>query len=146
MLLKLSRPFVFVIFLAVSLTICYEHGFASVYGLKNSKGVFTPKISVEMGSKEIVIYKSDPNEKFRSFALILNRKNAALIRNINLINVEWIASDNRATKPVAFAGPTYDPVKLKFEEPITRSIGLKLVDKSSRNIFAGKQLRIISKQ
>jgi hypothetical protein len=139
MLLKPNRSFVTVVFLCVFFAMVPGLSFAAVFGIKDSKGVFTPKISVEMGNKEIVIYKAEPHEKFKSFALILNRKNAALIRNINLVNVEWIASDNRATKPVPFAGPTYDPVKLKFEEPVTRSIGLKLVDRSSRNLFAGKQ-------
>lgn len=139
MLLKPMQSFVTVVFLCVCFTLVSGSSFAAVYGLKDAKGIFTPKISVEMGNKEIVIYKTDPHEKFKSFALILNRKNAALIRNINLVNIEWIASDNRSTKPIAFAGATYDPLKLKFEEPVARSIGLKLVDKSSRNLFVGKQ-------
>ncbi|MFH0958846.1 MAG: hypothetical protein V1897_09105 [Pseudomonadota bacterium] len=139
MLLRPIRSFVPVFFLSVCFAMISGFSFAAVYGIKDSKGIFTPKISVEMGNKQIVIYKKDPHEKFKSFALILNRKNAALIRNINQLNIEWIASDNRATKAVPFAGPTYDPVKLKFEEPVARSIGLKLVDRSSRNLFAGKQ-------
>ncbi|MDA8407751.1 MAG: hypothetical protein M0T73_12970 [Deltaproteobacteria bacterium] len=114
-------------------------GFATLYGIKDSKGVFVPKVSVEMGKKEILITKVDPHEKFKSFALILNRKSPALIRNIGSVNIEWIASDNRPTKPVPFAGATYDPNKLKFEESVTRSIGMKLVDKSARNLFTGKQ-------
>jgi hypothetical protein len=113
--------------------------FATLYGIKDLKGTFVPKVSVEVGKKEILITKVDPREKFKSFSLILNRKSPALIRNIGSVNIEWIASDNRPTKPVPFAGPTYDPNKLKFEESVTRSIGMKLVDKSARNLFAGKQ-------
>ncbi|MGA8831376.1 MAG: hypothetical protein WB554_07210 [Desulfomonilaceae bacterium] len=116
-----------------------DFSFATLYGIKDPKGAFVPKVSVEVGKKEILITKVDPREKFKSFALVLNRKSPALIRNISSVNVEWIASDNRPTKPVPFAGPTYDPNKLKFEESVTRSIGMKLVDKSARNLFAGKQ-------
>ena len=113
MLLKPMQSFVTVVFLCVCFTLVSGSSFAAVYGLKDSKGIFTPKISVEMGNKEIVIYKTDPHEKFKSFALILNRKNAALIRNINLVNIEWIASDNRPTKPIAFAGATLRPPEAK---------------------------------
>jgi hypothetical protein len=116
-----------------------DFSFATLYGIKDPKGAFVPKVSVEVGEKEILITKVDPREKFKSFALVLNRKSPALIRNITSVNVEWIASDNRPTKPVPFAGPTYDPNKLKFEESVTRSIGMKLIDKSARNLFAGKQ-------
>ncbi|MGC8658671.1 MAG: hypothetical protein ACP5U1_06320 [Desulfomonilaceae bacterium] len=123
----------------VCVTLIPEFSFATEYGLKDSKGAFVPKVSVSVGKKEIVIKKVDPREKFKSFALTLNRKNPALIRNISSVNIEWIASDNRPTKPVPFAGSSYDPNKLKLEEPVTRSIGLKLVDKGARNLFAGKQ-------
>lgn len=135
---KLKIGFVIFALISAWFTLTPDISFATVYGIKDLKGVFTPKVSVDVGKKEILITKIDPHEKFKSFSLILNRKNPGLIRNINSVNIEWIASDNRPTKPVPFAGPTYDPNKLKFEEAVTRSIGMKLVDKSSRNLFAGK--------
>ncbi|MFA6224205.1 MAG: hypothetical protein WC647_18045 [Desulfomonilaceae bacterium] len=138
MCFKIIRYLAIIISFGACFAFIPELSFATTYGIKDSKGGFTPKVSVEMGKKEVLIMKVDPHEKFKSFALILNRKSPALIRNINLVNIEWIASDNRPTKPVPFAGPTYDPNKLKFEEAVTRSIGLKLVDKSARNLFSGK--------
>ncbi|MCL5125165.1 MAG: hypothetical protein M1511_11815 [Deltaproteobacteria bacterium] len=136
---KLQIRLALIALVGACVTLAPDFSFATVYGVKDSKGVFVPKVSVTIGKKEIVINKVDPREKFKSFALILNRKNPALIRNISSVNIEWIASDNRPTKPVPFAGPTYDPSKLKLEEPVTRSIGMKLVDKGARNLFAGKQ-------
>jgi len=136
---KLHRHLVAIMLIGACYAFAPNSSFATIYGAKDAKGVFTPKVSVEVGKKEISIIKVDPHEKFKSFALILNRKSPALIRNISSVNIEWIASDNRPTKPIPFAGPTYDPNKLKFEEAVTRSIGMKLVDKSARNLFAGKQ-------
>lgn len=138
MSLKLISRFVIIAIIGACFAFVPDFSFATVYGVKD-KGVFTPKVSVEVGKKEILINKIEPHAKFKSFALIINRKNPALIRNVNQINVEWLASDNRPTKPSPFVGPTYDPNKLKFEESVTRSVGLKLVDKSARNLFAGKQ-------
>lgn len=139
MCLKLISRFVIIAIIGACFAFVPDFSFATVYGVKDTKGVFTPKVSVEVGKKEILINKIDPHAKFKSFALILNRKNPALIRNVNQLSVEWLASDNRPTKPSPFAGPTYDPNKLKLEESVTRSVGLKLVDKSARNLFAGKQ-------
>ena len=123
---------------AVMCLILSGTGYGAIYGFKDSHGAFQPKVTVSLGKKEIIISKIDPEEKFKSFALILNKKNQNLQKNVNQISVEWLNAENRGGKPTTFAGPTYDAAKLRFEEPMTRSVTLKLTDKSGKNLFAVK--------
>lgn len=113
-------------------------GHSETYGVKDSAGKFQPKITVDVGSKEIVIKKTNPQDKFRSLSLTLNPKNSALIRNVGLLNVEWINANGKPGKAMPFAGTRYDPTTRRFEDSMGKSVELRIIDKGNRNIFAGK--------
>lgn len=110
------------------------------YGIKDAQGDFAPKVDVTITAKEVVIKKRDPQEKFRSFSIALNSKNRNLIRNVGLIDLEWIDSANKPMKPVSFARPPYNPTTRVFQDSMIKSLGLRLIDKTNRNLFAGKSL------
>lgn len=109
------------------------------FGTKDADGSFAPRIVVTVEKKEIVIKKANPRDKFK-ISLKLNASNRLLIKNVALLNVEWIGPDNKSSKPVPFAGTAYDKTTHTFQEPLTKSIGLRIVDKSSANFFSGKKL------
>ncbi len=115
-------------------------GLCETYGIKDADGNFVPKLNVAVEKKEVVIKKTNPRDKFRFFALKLNTGNRNLLRNVALLQVEWIATDNRISRPVPFAGPMYDRISNVFQESMIKSIGVKIVDKSNHNLFAGKKL------
>lgn len=113
---------------------------SAIYGIKDPQGNFQPKVTVSLGKKEVVISKIDPEEKFKSFALVLNSKNANLLKNLSQISVEWLNAENKGGKPSPFISPSWDSSKLRFEEPMTRSVTLKLTDKSGKNLLAAKSV------
>lgn len=113
---------------------------AETYGIKDVHGNFIPKVTVTIGQKEIVIKKTVPDEKFKTIALRLNPKNTDLIERVAELSIEWLDSRNRPNKPVPFAGSLYDRGKKEFRDSMTRSTGLRIVDKSRKNLFAHKLL------
>jgi hypothetical protein len=115
-------------------------GRCETYGIKDDQGVFVPKVTVTITGKDLIIKKTDPQDKFRSFSLTLNRKNSNLIRNVGLISMEWIDATNKPTKPVLFAGPLYNAATRVFQDSLTKSLGIKLIDKTKLNLFAGKSV------
>ncbi len=123
---------------AIMCLILADPGYSAIYGLRDAQGNFFPKVTVSLGKKEVVISKIDPQEKFKSFALVINKKNTNLIKNISQVSVEWLNAENKGGKPAPFSGPTYDSAKLRLEEPMIRSVTLKLIDKSGKNVFVTK--------
>jgi hypothetical protein len=115
-------------------------GLCETYGIKDDQGIFLPKVTVTVTGKDLIIKKTDPQDKFRSFSLTLNRKNSNLIRNVGLISMEWIDATNKPTKPVLFAGPLYNAATRVFQDSLTKSLGIKLIDKTKLNLFAGKSV------
>jgi hypothetical protein len=113
---------------------------SETYGVKDSEGNFIAKANITFGNKEISIRKINPQEKFRSITITLNQRNSNLVRNLGLLTMEWFDAANRPGKPMPFAGTRYDPSTRKFEDSMGKSVELKLVDKSAKNLFAGKPL------
>jgi len=113
---------------------------AEIYGVKDTAGNFQPRLDITMGNKEVVLKKVNPQDRFRSLAINLNPKNANLIRHVGLLNMEWVNSAGKAGKEVQFAGPRYDPTTRRFEDAMGKSIEVRIIDKSNRNLFAGKSL------
>ena len=113
---------------------------AEIYGVKDSAGNFQPRLDITIGNKEVVLKKVNPQDRFRSLAITLNPTNANLIRNVGLLNMEWVNSAGKAGKQVQFAGPRYDPTTRRFEDAMGKSIEVRILDKSNRNLFAGKSL------
>jgi len=109
------------------------------FGIKNPQGNFIPKVTITLENKEVLIKKTDPNSKFRSISLSLNKKNRRLVQNVDLLNVQWMNRQNRLGKPLPFAGPRYNPKTRVFEDSMTKSIALKIIDKSTRDLFSGKE-------
>ncbi|MGC9030058.1 MAG: hypothetical protein ACP5LD_10350 [Desulfomonilaceae bacterium] len=113
---------------------------AEIYGVKDAAGNFQPRLDITIGNKEVILKKVNPQDRFRSLAITLNPKNAALVRNVGLLNMEWVNSAGKAGKEVQFAGPRYDPTTRRFEDAMGKSIEVRILDKSNRNLFAGKTL------
>ncbi|MEJ2716505.1 MAG: hypothetical protein P8182_05110, partial [Deltaproteobacteria bacterium] len=111
----------------------------ATYGITEPTGNFVPKVTVTVGNKEILIKKVKPTDRFQSISLILNKKNRALVRNVGLLSIQWVDQQNRPRKPIPFAGPRYNPKKLVFKDSMTRSSALRIIDKSTRGLFAGKE-------
>ncbi len=115
-----------------------DFGICGTYGVRDSAGNFIPKITVDVGDKEILLKKTDPDEKFRSIVLKVNRKNKSLVHNVSLLQVVWINRNNREGKPLLFSGPRFDAAKLTFKDSMTKSMALKIKDPSTRNLFMDK--------
>lgn len=113
-------------------------GFCETYGIKDSQGNFVPKVSVTVGNKDVTIKKIDVHDRFKSFSIVLNPKNRNLVRNVGLIDLEWIDASNQPGKAVQFAGPLYNPVTRVFQDSLIKSVGLKLIDKTNKNLFGEK--------
>lgn len=113
---------------------------AETYGIKDASGNFQPRLNITIGNKEVTLRKVNPQDRFRSLAITLNPKNATLIRNVGLLTMEWVNSAGKAGKEVQFAGPRYDPTTRRFEDSMGKSIEVRILDKSNRNLFAGKSL------
>lgn len=127
---------VIVVVCAVALSPIVGH--CETYGFKNEQGGFTPKVVVSVGNREILIKKTDPKDKFGTISLTLNKKNQALVRNVKFLKIQWINLQNLPGKPLPLVGPHYDYKTLTFQEGMTKSLGLKLIDESARDLFTGK--------
>jgi len=134
-LLGSSRLF---IFLSLCLLAHATPGWSETYGVKDSSGKFVPKVTVTVEDKEVVIRKVTLQDKFDSIAVRLNTKNQALIRNVPLLHVQWIGPGDKAGKPMPLTGPRYDPAEKIFKDSMGKSIGLKILDQTTRNLFKGK--------
>lgn len=115
-------------------------GLAQVYGIEDDDGNFVQKIRVRVAEKEIFISKVNPKEKFSSISLTLNKKNRALVRNVALLDIQWIDAQNHPGRPLNFAGSRYNPKTGVFRDTMTKSIALKIIDKTTRDLFADKEL------
>jgi len=115
-------------------------GLCQTFGVKDQRGDFVPKVTIVVSSKDILIKKTDPQDKFRSISLTLNPKNANLRRDVGLLNIEWLDANNKAGKPMPFAGPRYEAPLRKFQDSMMRSAGLRIIDKSNHNLFTGKTI------
>jgi len=113
-----------------------DHGACETYGINDPNGVFVPKVTVTVGKKEILIKKVDPQQTFRVIAIKLENRN--VIRNVGLLNVEWININGRPGKPMPFAGPHYNQVSKVFQDSMSKSAALKIVERTSKDLFAGK--------
>jgi hypothetical protein len=107
-------------------------------GIKDAKGNFVPKVTVTVGNKEVEIKKTDPQASFTSISLAL--KNHKLILNVTLLDIQWVNVNNEPGKPLPFAGPLYNRGTRVFQAPMTKSLSLKLLDKTKVNLFAGKSV------
>jgi len=113
---------------------------AEIYGTKDAAGNFQPRLNITIGNKDVVIKKVNPQDRFSSFAITLNPKNATLVRNVGMLNMEWVNPAGKAGKEVQFAGPRYDPTTRRFEDNMGKSVEVRIIDKSNKNLFAGKSL------
>jgi hypothetical protein len=111
-------------------------GAGETYGIKDPKGVFVPKVTVTVGKKDIAIKKTDPQQKFRVIAITL--KNRKVIQNVNLLNVEWVDSNNVPGKAMPLAGPHYNPISKVFQDSMIKSASLRIIEKTKIDLFAGK--------
>ncbi len=137
---KNSRRLLSAVLISALLFVLSKDAAAEVYGVKDAAGNFQPRLDITVGNKEVVLKKVNPQDRFRSLAITLNPKNATLIRNVGLLNMEWVNSAGKAGKEVQFAGPRYDPTTRRFEDAMGKSIEVRILDKSNRNLFAGKSL------
>ncbi len=125
--------------------LCYSDTSAQpqTFGIKDAQGTFVPKVTVTFGKQdgkqEVTIKKYDP-QAFRTLSLRLNPKNADLIRNVALLEIEWLNADGRPNKPMPFRGTKYDPQKKVFQDEMTRSAALRIIDKSKTNLFGRKNV------
>ncbi|MDQ1240261.1 MAG: hypothetical protein QG577_2447 [Thermodesulfobacteriota bacterium] len=136
----IKRLLVALVALPVVLLVAQDHVFAEIYGIKDTSGNFQPRLNITIGNKEVVIKKVNPQDRFSSFAIVLNPKNAALVRNVGMLNMEWVNIAGKAGKEVQFAGPRYDPTTRRFEDAMGKSVELRILDKSNKNLFSGKSL------
>ncbi len=111
--------------------------FCETFGIKDPQGNFVPKVEVTLGKKEVFIKKTNINDKFTTFSLILNQKNTNLLNNVAQLNVQWDAA-GKLGRAIPFTGPRYDPNTRMFSDSMTKSTGLKIIDGSKSNLFAGK--------
>jgi len=126
--------------LLAALLLFANSGLCEMYGIMSPSGEFEPKVTVTVSHKEIVIKKTDPQERFQSISMQVNPRNSALLRNVGLLKIEWIDAQNRSGRPVPFTGPRYDPATRKFEDIMLKSVGMKVLNTSTRELFAGKTL------
>ncbi|MGO9570937.1 MAG: hypothetical protein ACLP5H_25710 [Desulfomonilaceae bacterium] len=109
-------------------------------GIKDPKGNFVPKVTVTVGPKEVEIKKTNPQDSFSSISLTLNPKYHRLIQNVTHLDIQWVDATNHPGKALPFTGPLYNPSTRVFRAPMTKSLSLKLLDKTKVNLFAGKSV------
>ncbi len=114
-----------------------EAAFSETFGIKGAQGNFEPKVRITVGKKDVVIKKTDPNEKFNSLSLTLNPKNTHLIKSVAQLNIQWETA-GKAGRAIPFMGQKYEPNTRVFSDSMTKSTGLKIIDTSQLNLFAGK--------
>ena len=139
---RVCKPGLFALLLILLVTALWfpVSSAAQVYGIEDPDGKFVPKIKVRIADKEIFISKVKPREKFSSISLTLNKKNRALVRNVGLLDIQWIDAENQPGRPMNFAGTKYNPKTGVFRDTMTKSIALKIIDKTTRDLFADKDL------
>ena len=113
-----------------------EYGACETYGINDPNGVFQPKVTVTVGKKDILIRKVDSQQTFRVIAIKLENRN--VVRNVGLLNVEWINVNDQPGKPMPFAGPHYNQVSKVFQDSMIKSAALRIIERTNRNLFAGK--------
>ena len=110
------------------------------YGVTDEANNFIPKIRVTVSDPEILIQKIDPADKFQSISLTLNSKYRKLINNVGLLKVQWIAVGNHAGRPLPFSGPRYNPERRQYQDSMSKSQSLKVIDETKKHLFKGKSL------
>lgn len=110
------------------------------YGIVNALNEFESKVTIEVKSKEIVIRKTNPQEKFESISLQVNPRNNSLMRNVGLLKIEWIDARKGPGRPLPFAGPRYDSATRTFEDTMVRSVALRILNQSRRTLFKGRTI------
>ncbi|MEW6113898.1 MAG: hypothetical protein AB1664_17325, partial [Thermodesulfobacteriota bacterium] len=128
------------ILLCVCLLAYPAAGWSETYGIKDASGKFVPKVTVTVEEKEVVIKKVNPQEKFGNIEVRLNAKNQTLIRNVPLLHVQWIQPGDKANKAMPLSGGKYDATEKVFKDSMGKSIALKILDQTTRNLFKGKDL------
>ncbi len=114
---------------------------AETYGVQGPNGEFVPKIIVNVTDREVRIKKVEPLEKFRSISITLNRRNRPLVRNVALLKVRWVDTSGRLGRALPFAGPHYNPDTAAFQDSMTKSRALRIIDTTERgDLFAGRDL------
>jgi hypothetical protein len=58
---------------------------------------------------------------------------------VGLLRIQWLTADNQGGKPMLFAGPLYDPSTRVFKDSMQRSAALKIIDTTTKDLFAGKE-------
>lgn len=115
-------------------------GYCETYGIKNAQGEFSKKVTITLGEKDLVLRKIDPQEKFASIDITLNRRNSVLMRNVGKLKAEWILPGNRPSRPFDFVGPRFSPNTSTFTDTMKVSVALRIIDTGGRKLFAGKNL------
>ena len=136
---QLRLAFSILVVCAVILSMAAD-ALSETFGVMSESGEFQPKVSIDIAAKEVVITKLDPQEKFRSIAIQINPRNPALMHNAGLLKLEWIDAQKHSGKPVPFTGPLYDPRTRTFQDTMTKSVTLKIVNTSVKKLFEGKPL------
>jgi hypothetical protein len=113
-------------------------GWSETYGIKDASGKFVPKVTVTVEDKEVVIKKVNPDDKFKTIEVRLNAKNQTLIRNVPLLHVQWIQPGDKPNKAMPLSGGKYDATEKVFKDSMGKSIALKILDQTTRNLFKGK--------
>jgi hypothetical protein len=113
--------------------------FCETFGIKDAQGNFVPKVEVNVGKKDVFIKKTNTNDRFTPFSLILNKKNTNLVNNVAQLNVQWDVA-GKLGKAIPFTGTRYDPNTKVFSDEWTKSTGLKIIDSSKLNLFSGKSV------
>ncbi|MEW6529588.1 MAG: hypothetical protein AB1473_02055 [Thermodesulfobacteriota bacterium] len=113
-------------------------GWSETYGIKDASGKFVPKVTVTVEDKEVVIKKVNPQEKFGNIEVRLNAKNQTLVRNVPLLHVQWIQPGDKPNKAMPLSGGKYDATEKVFKDSMGKSIALKILDQTTRNLFKGK--------
>jgi len=114
-------------------------GLCETYGFKDERGAFAPKVTVTVGNREILIKKTNPGDKF-TISLTINKRNRPLVSNVTSLKLQWINLQNQAGRPVPFTDRQhYDYRTLTYKEAMTRSLAVKILDESTRDLFTGKE-------
>jgi len=114
-------------------------GLCDTYGFKDERGAFAPKVVVTVGNREILIKKTNPGDKF-NISLTINKRNRPLVSNVTSLKLQWINLQNQAGRPVPFTDKQhYDYRTLTYKEAMTRSLAVKILDESTRDLITGKE-------
>ena len=124
----------------LSTAVLSGRGECETYGVQDLQGNFVPKITVTVGSKEILIKKVDPEARFKTISFTLNGRNVNLVRNVGHLNIQWTNQLGNAGRKMIFAGPRYNSDTRVFQDSMTKSKSVKIIDASARDLFGDKEL------